>query len=83
MILPHFDTFPLITKKQADYLLFRTALLDFIQHKKHLTLDGIEKLVAIRASINLGLKDNLKKAFPSVVPVPRPEVVSKPVPHGM
>jgi hypothetical protein len=82
-IIPHFDAFPLITQKQADYLLFRRAVLDYIQHKKHLNLEGVEKLVAIRASINLGLNDTLKKAFASLVPVVRPIVVSKSVPHGM
>lgn len=83
VILPHFDAFPLITKKQADYILFRKALLDFIQDKKHLTLKGVEGLVAIRASMNLGLKENLKKAFSSVVPLARPRIISGSVPHGM
>ena len=63
VIIPHFDSYPLITQKQADYLLFLKALLDIIQHKKHLTLPGVERLVAIRASMNLGLKDSLRKAF--------------------
>jgi len=83
VILPHFDAVPLITKKQADYILFRKALLDFIQDKKHLTLKGVEGLVAIRASMNLGLKENLKKAFSSVVPLARPIIISRSVPHGM
>ena len=45
------------------------ALLDYIKYKKHLTITGIESLVSIKASINLGLKDNLNKSFSSVVPV--------------
>ena len=83
VILPHFDVFPLITQKRADYLLFRMALLDYIKYKKHLTMTGIESLVSIRASINLGLKDNLNKAFSSVVPVARPVVYNQFVPHEM
>lgn len=83
VIIPHFDAFPLITQKQADYLLFRHAVLDYVQHKKHLNLDGVEKLVAIRASMNLGLNDTLKKSFTTVVPVERSIVLSQSVPHGM
>jgi hypothetical protein len=83
VIIPHFDAFPLISKKQADYLLFRKALLDFIQPKKHLTLSGIEGLVAIRASMNLGWKENLKESFPLVTPIMRPEIGNQSIPHGM
>ena len=83
VILPHFDAFPLITQKLADYLLFRMALLDYIKYKKHLTITGIESLVSIKASINLGLKDNLKKSFSSLVPVARPVIDNQFVPHEM
>ena len=43
---------------------------------EHLTIDGLKKIVAIRACMNLGLSDELKKAFPTpdVVSVPRPLV---------
>ena len=33
-----------------------------------------KKIIAIKASMNLGLSDKLKAAFPSVVPVDRPLV---------
>ena len=32
----HFDKYPLITKKHADYLLFKSAL-DILKKKQHLT----------------------------------------------
>jgi hypothetical protein len=32
VIIPHFDKYPLITKKRADYLLFKSAL-DIINNK--------------------------------------------------
>nr|QBM09701.1 hypothetical protein [Dactylella sp.] len=83
VIIPHFDAYPLITQKKADYLLFRKALLDFIQPKKHLTLSGLEELIAIRASINLGLNNNLKESFPLVTPILRPEIKDQTIPHGM
>ena len=36
VIINHFDKYPLITKKQADYLLFKMAF-DLIKYKEHLT----------------------------------------------
>ena len=41
-------------------------------NKEHLTKDGLIKIVAIKASINRGLSEKLKSAFPDVVPVVRP-----------
>ena len=52
VILPHFDNYPLLTKKRADYLLFKEAVL-FMKDKKHLTLS--QEIVNIRASINKGI----------------------------
>ena len=39
---------------------------------EHLTLDGLNKIVAIKASMNRGLSEKLKFAFPDVVPAVRP-----------
>ena len=43
-----------------------------VQKKEHLTFEGLHKIVAIRASLNFGLSDSLRLAFPSVVPLLRP-----------
>ena len=51
VILNHFDKYPLITKKHADYLLFKMAI-NLIKEKAHLNPEGLRKLVAIRASLN-------------------------------
>ena len=67
-VIKHFDSFPLITQKQADYFLFKQAF-NLILKKKHLTLDGINKIVAIKASSNLGLSEKLKAAFPNIMPI--------------
>jgi hypothetical protein len=37
--------------------------------KKHNTLEGIEEIVKFRASLNLGLPDYLKEAFPNTISV--------------
>ena len=62
IIIPHFDKYPLKTKKQVDFLLFKDIVL-LMRNKEHNTLEGIEKIVNIKASLNTGLTENLKKAF--------------------
>lgn len=74
VILNHFDKYPLITRKWADYKLFKQAFT-LIQNKEHLTMEGLSKIVAIKASMNLGLPKELKAAFPDVTPVQRPNVL--------
>lgn len=59
VLIDHFrlKNYPLITQKRADCELFKQAL-ELIQNKEHLTIEGLQKLVAIKASINHGLSDN-------------------------
>jgi hypothetical protein len=75
-VISHFDKYPLITRKQADYKLFKQAL-DFIINKKHLTTEGFKEILNIKASMNLGLSRSLtlKTVFPNISPVIRPEVM--------
>jgi len=74
-IIPHFDNYPrplgLITKKRGDYLLFK-KVISMMQQKEHLTKEGVENILNIRATMNLGLTPTLKEAFPFCVPVERP-----------
>jgi hypothetical protein len=71
VIIDHFDRYPLISVKLADYLLFKQCY-NLIILKEHLTRDGLLKLVEIKASLNLGLPQDLQKAFPEAIPVTRP-----------
>ena len=48
-----------------------------IKRKEHLAENGLRKIVAIKAAMNRGLSDVLKKAFPDVVPVVRPLVLNQ------
>lgn len=73
VILAHFDKYPLITKKQADFELFKSVVKK-LSLKEHLKLQGFKEIVNIRASMNLGFTDALNKAFPEATPVPRPIV---------
>ena len=74
-IRKHFEKYPLLTKKRADFELW-AQILYLIQNKEHLTVEGLTKIVAIRASLNKGIIENseLKAALPHVVPVQRPNV---------
>lgn len=73
IIINHFDKYPLITKKQADYKLFKLAH-NLIKNKSHLTKDGLLELVALKAVINNGINNDLSIAFPNIATVLRPEV---------
>ena len=74
VIIPHFDKYPLLTQKRADYLLFKSAVL-LINDKKHLTLEGLQDIVNIRASMNKGLSEDSPLALEfEINPVKRPKV---------
>lgn len=75
-ILPHFDKYPLITQKVVDYMLWRKVLM-IMAKKEHLTHEGMEKIVALKANLNQGLSDELKAAFPNIISVQRPIVKNK------
>ena len=59
VIIAHFDEYPLITQKRADFELFK-LIVDIISRKEHLTTEGLRKIVNLRASINNGLSPELK-----------------------
>jgi hypothetical protein len=63
-------TYPLLTKKRADFELFKQGV-DLVNMKRHLTVEGLLEIINIKASLNLGLSDELKKVFPDVKPVER------------
>ena len=64
-IIEHFDNYPIITSKLNNYKLFKLAYNLFI-NKENLSIEGIEKLLAIKSSMNLGLNPELKVAFPQI-----------------
>ena len=70
-VIPHFDKYSLKTQKYADYLLFKEVVM-MMQRREHLTIDGLQKIINIRASINKGLSPLLKEAFPNTVAISRP-----------
>ena len=96
VIVNHFDKYPLITQKWADYYLWKQAFI-LIQNKEHMTLDGLNKIVALKGAMNLGLSSpreravqhvpfgtaqdkEFRTAFPLILPVQKPLVKDQVVP---
>ena len=74
-IIEHFDKYPLITQKCADYKLFK-QVFDLMVKKEHLTEKGLLEIISIKSSMNNGLSDELKVAFPNITPVQRPVIIT-------
>jgi len=72
-LILHLEKYPLLTQKSADLFLFK-QILDLINNKAHLTVEGLNKIVNLKASMNLGLSDKLKSEFPRYRAVERPVI---------
>jgi hypothetical protein len=80
-LVKFFYKYPLISYKRGEYLLFK-QILYIIQLKEHLTLQGIQKIINIRATLNFGLSKELQLMFPETVPVPRSLRETCVIPHS-
>lgn len=58
-MIKHLDSYPLITKKFSDYVLFK-QIVKLVGLREHLTKEGLLKLVSLKASLNWGLSEKLK-----------------------
>src|ERR1700756_426295 len=72
-IIPHFEKYSLITKKQSDFLLFK-EIVKLMDKGEHLTVHGIIKIINLKASLNKGLSNELKVSFPKVIAIIRPKI---------
>ena len=68
LLISHLEKYPLLTKKAADFLLFKKAV-NLMVNKAHFTMEGLNQIINIKASINLGLSDMLKSEFKGFTPV--------------
>nr|4YIT_A Chain A, Meganuclease I-AabMI [Gremmeniella abietina]4YIT_D Chain D, Meganuclease I-AabMI [Gremmeniella abietina] len=84
ILIKHLKEYPLVSKKRADFELFNTAH-KLIKNNEHLNKEGINKLVSLKASLNLGLSESLKLAFPNVISATRLTdfTVNIPDPHWL
>jgi hypothetical protein len=82
VIIPHFDKYSLLTKKKADFILFK-QIINLMVQGKHLTCEGFREIISLKASMNNGLNENLKQEFPDIIHIPRLEVVSSLIPFNL
>jgi len=53
-IISHFEKYPLLSQKAADFILFK-LIINLINKKAHLNSEGFQNIINIKASMNLGL----------------------------
>jgi hypothetical protein len=70
VIIPHFKKYYLITQKRIDFELF-TKIVEIIKNKEHLTMQGLQKIVNLKTTLNLGISNNLIKNIPETKIVQR------------
>jgi len=51
--------------------MFKKAV-DIMNNKQHLTLEGLSKIISIRASMNKGLSETLSLNYPNTIPAVKP-----------
>jgi hypothetical protein len=78
IIISHFDNYPLLGQKWADYTLFKDGV-QLIKDKEHLNKQGFNKVLCIRDSMNLGLSEELKFNFPDIKAISKP--LRRPLPN--
>jgi hypothetical protein len=72
-LILHLEKYPLLTQKAADFFLFK-QVVELFNNKAHLTVEGLNHIVNIKASMNLGLSPKLKSEFPEHRAVERPVI---------
>lgn len=73
VIICHFNKYPLLTKKRADFELFQMAF-NLISMREHLCTEGFTKILSLKASLNNGLPSDLATVFPNITPHLRPQI---------
>jgi hypothetical protein len=67
VILPHFNDYTLLTQKAEDFRLFKMVVFNLV-NKDHLTMEGLRKIVNIKATLNIGLSHVVKSEFEDIKP---------------
>jgi hypothetical protein len=74
VIIPHFDKYPLITQKKADFILFKQGV-NLLNFKAHREIEGLRQILGLKASMNRQVQsEKLILNFPGILPHPRPIV---------
>nr|YP_010130236.1 LAGLIDADG endonuclease [Clavaria fumosa]QPZ51137.1 LAGLIDADG endonuclease [Clavaria fumosa] len=79
VILPHFEKYPLLTQKAADFILF-TRVVELMTNKTSISIEWLYQIINIKATMNLGLSDIVKSKFNHFTPVKWPLVLTYKIP---
>jgi hypothetical protein len=80
IVIPHFKKYPLLTQKGADFLFFE-QIVELMNKGAHLTINGLQQVINIRASMNTGLSEIIKSEFGNKInPVKRGIIQSNIIP---
>jgi hypothetical protein len=74
IIIPHSEIYPLQSAKKIDFELWKKCV-NIMKDKKHLISEGLEQIVSIKAIMNLGLSNQLTRAFPKMISLVRPAYI--------
>lgn len=72
-VIPHFEAYPLLTKKYADFELFWQIIL-ILKEESPLSEQGLIKVLNLRYYLNKVISEELKGLYPNLLPVARPDV---------
>jgi hypothetical protein len=73
VIIPHFITYPLLTQKYSDFLLW-VKVIKIMSKKEHLIPSEFNTILRYYTSINKGLSATVKAYFPKILAVDRDKV---------
>ncbi len=62
-----------LLERFKEYLIFK-QVFSLIKNKEHLTKEGLYQIISLKTSLNLGLSEELKLSFPSIISTLRPLV---------
>jgi hypothetical protein len=51
-----------------------------VKNKEHLTIEGLQKIINIKASMNYGLSNLIKENFTNIIPIKRPVILTDNIP---
>lgn len=74
------NKYPLLTQKAADFKLFEQAMELYV-NKNHLSIEGLNQIINIKASINKGLSDFLKSEFKEYKSIQKPIIQTDKIPN--
>lgn len=78
-LINHLERCPLLTQKAADFILFK-QVVELMNNKAHLKMEGFNQIISIKSSMNLGLSDFLKSEFNNIIPVKKQTIKTENIP---